>query len=72
MATIFRKKEGIVHNPLNKGNVRNSLCICGSGVKTKKCCGETRYLKESELKDLKNLIKLGSKIKRKADESAEV
>lgn len=60
MATIYRLKDTHASNPLHKGNRRNEPCICGSGVKTKKCCGAARNIEKellSEITELESMAK---------------
>lgn len=51
----YRLNPGNVHNPLHKGNNRNTPCLCGSGKKSKKCCGIPYFIKEDDLKIIKSL-----------------
>lgn len=37
-------KMDAVPNPLAIPDLRNSICLCGSGKKIKKCCGRHRYV----------------------------
>ena len=49
------KKQKMAYNPLTKR--RNKKCLCGSGTKTKRCCGMFGVLPSSIVKKLKDAIK---------------
>ncbi len=38
----YTPKKGNMHNPILK--YRNMSCICGSGKKVKRCCGQFIYV----------------------------
>lgn len=48
-------KPGYEWNPLTK--VRNYDCLCGSGKKTKRCCGRHMTLPTEIAKGLRGLMK---------------
>jgi hypothetical protein len=52
---ILRPKEGFTQNPLRAGKYRNLPCLCGSGVKTKKCCGQELLVPSELAKELKGI-----------------
>jgi hypothetical protein len=49
-------KERYTVNPLAKGRVRNLPCLCGSGLKVKKCCADLPFVPESLAKLLNEQI----------------
>ena len=44
-------------NPLNKGKFRNTLCICNSGKKTKKCHGRDKIINKDQLDEIVKIHK---------------
>jgi len=40
-------------NPLLKSQLRNKLCVCGSGKKVKKCCGKDRIITFAKHEEIK-------------------
>ena len=45
-------KEPRFINPLANGNLRNKLCICGSGKKVKKCHGRDKVINKDKLDEI--------------------
>jgi len=59
---MYKLKENFTRNPLKSGKLRNLPCICGSGKKMKKCCGNVEYIKNDKkilvgLESIKKAVK---------------
>lgn len=61
-AYLHRPPEGMVSNPLTKGKANNLPCICGSGKKVKRCCGQFAYMKKDLAETCKKFVEDGSSL----------
>ena len=43
-------------NPIAKGSHRNKACICGSGIKAKKCHGAKSLINKEEYQEYNEII----------------
>jgi septal ring factor EnvC (AmiA/AmiB activator) len=62
MGYYLRPPEGMILNPLKKGKAKNLPCLCGSGKKVKRCCGQFDYMKKDLAETCKKFVNDGASL----------
>lgn len=62
MGYYLNPPEGMVLNPLKKGKAKNLPCLCASGKKVKRCCGQFDYMKKDLAETCRRFVEDGSSL----------